>query len=223
VSKWLLNEPASGASGSVPNVAGGVGGASAGPSSASQILSALKGGDASGVASGVGSALVNNPQIALGALGLGASALLGQQQPKGYNPLNQEAQQLASQGSKLQQSLNGALPAGAQSALNQASNSAKARIRSTYAASGLSGSTMEAQALAGVDQTVAAQGFQMADQLYQQGVQESGMASNLYNQIMQVNAQSDAALASSIGNFSAALAGGGSGISRNELKSILGG
>jgi formylmethanofuran dehydrogenase subunit E-like metal-binding protein len=137
--------------------------------------------------------------------------------------LNQEAQQLASQGSQLQQSLNGALPAGAQSALNQASNSAKARIRSTYAASGLSGSTMEAQALAGVDQTVAAQGFQMADQLYQQGVQESGMASNLYNQIMQVNAQSDAALALSIGNFSAALAGGGSGISRNELKSILGG
>ena len=83
---------------------------------------------------------------------------------------------------------------------------------------------MEAQALANVDQTVAAQGFQMADQLYQQGVQESGMASNLYQQIMQVNAQSDAALSSSIGNFSAALAGGGgSGLTQAERKALLGG
>ena len=156
-----------------------------------------------------GNVLASNPALTLGALGLGASALTSQQQPKGYNQLAGEAGQLASQGAQLQQSLNGALPAGAQSALNQASNSAKARIRSQYAASGLSGSTMEAQALAGVDETVAAQGFQMADQLYQQGVQESGMAANLYQQIMAVNAQSDAALSSSIGNFSAALAGAG--------------
>jgi len=213
-SNWLTNNqtPGSGlgssgagATGSTPNGAAAGGNVSSGK----QILNALGQGDLGGVASGLGNAVVNNPGAVVGALGLGAEALMGQQQPKGYNQVSGEANQLASQGAALQQSLNGALPAGAQSALNQASNSAKARIRSTYAASGLSGSTMEAQALAGVDQTVAAQGFQMADQLYQQGVQESGMAANLYQQIMNVNAQSDAALSSSIGNFSAALAGAG--------------
>jgi len=209
-SNYLLgtNSSGAGATGSTPSGSAG-GGAAAGGSSGSAAPSAFKSFLSNPSLSGAGDVLASNPALTLGALGLGASALTSQQQPKGYNQLSGEANQLASQGAQLQQSLNGALPAGAQSALNQASNSAKARIRSQYAASGLSGSTMEAQALAGVDETVAAQGFQMADQLYQQGVQESGMAANLYQQIMNVNAQSNAALSSSIGNFSAALAGAG--------------
>ena len=223
VSNWLTNNqtPGSGLGSSGPGATGSTpGGATGGTGGGSSFKSFLN----NPSLSSAGDVLASNPGAVIGALGLGASALTSQQQPKGYNQLSQEAQQLAAQGSQLQQSLNGALPAGAQSALNQASNAAKARIRSQYAASGLSGSTMEAQALAGVDESVAAQGFQMADQLYQQGVQESGMASNLYNQLMQVNAQSDAALSSSIGNFSTALAGGGgSGLTQAERKALLGG
>jgi hypothetical protein len=223
-SNWLTNNqtPGSGLGSSGPGATGSTpGGAAGGANSGGSPFKSFLNNPSW---SGAGDVLASNPGAVVGALGLGASALTSQRQPKGYNQLSGEANQLASQGAQLQQSLNGALPAGAQSALNQASNSAKAQIRSTYAASGLSGSTMEAQALANVDQTVAAQGFQMADQLYQQGVQESGMASNLYQQIMQVNAQSDAALSSAIGNFASALAGGGgSGLTQAERKALLGG
>jgi hemoglobin-like flavoprotein len=66
---------------------------------------------------------------------------------------------------------------------------------------------MESQALAGVDQQVAAQGYQDIQALYQAGVKESGMATDLFSQIMQANGQQNATLTSAIGNFAGGLAG----------------
>ena len=132
---------------------------------------------------------------------------MGQQQPKGMNQMSSAAQQLAAQGGQLQNALNGSLPPAAQGALNQASNSMKAHVRSQYAQMGLSGSTMEAQAMASVDETVAAQGYQMTMQLYNAGVQESGMANELFNQIMQTNQAQSQGLSSAVSNFAGALAG----------------
>ena len=155
-----------------------------------------------------GNVIASNPGTALGALGLGYSAINAGTMPKGTNALTSEANSLATQGNTLAQSLNGPLPPAATAALNEASNSAKAQVRSQYANLGLTGSTMEAEALAGVDQTVAAQGFQIADQLYQQGVSEANISSRLFQQIMAIQAGQNNALTGAVGNFAAALAGG---------------
>lgn len=178
-------------------------------SSVNQLGQAVSQGNIVDIAGKAGNVITSNPSTALGALGLGYSALKAGQMPKGTNALTSQANALATQGSQLQQSLNGPLPAGAQASLNQASQSAKAQIRSQYANLGLIGSTMEAQALAGVDQTVAAQGFQIADQLYQQGVSETNMSSQLFQQIMSIQASQNNALTGAIGNFAGALAGSG--------------
>jgi hemoglobin-like flavoprotein len=70
---------------------------------------------------------------------------------------------------------------------------------------------MEGEALAQIDQNVAAEGYQMVQQLYQEGVQEANMGTALFNQIMQLNQQQSQGLSSSIANFAGALAGGTGG------------
>ncbi len=156
------------------------------------------------------SAVKNNPLLAAGALGMGYNMIKGDQQPKGYNQLQSEAQALGSQGAQLQQeALNNSLPPAAQAQLNEAANAMKAQIRTTYAQMGLSGSSMEAQQMAGVDAKVASEGYQMTQSLLQQGVQESNMASQLYAQLLNANSQQAAAQTSAIGNFAGALGGAG--------------
>ena len=63
--------------------------------------------------------------------------------------------------------------------------------------------------MAGVDERVAGEGYQMTQSLLQQGVQESNLASHIYAQLMQVNSQQAAAQTAGIGNFAAALGGAG--------------
>lgn len=156
-----------------------------------------------------------NPGVALGAAGLGLEAMRSQNLPQIGN-LQGAAGNLAGQGAALQNILqSGQLPAGAQSAIDQATESAKASIRSQYAQMGLSGSTMETQALASADQQAASQKFNIVNQLVTQGVGETEAAAGLYQNIMQAQLQQDNALGSAIGNFGAALAGGGNTIRLN--------
>ena len=156
----------------------------------------------------VGDKLAANPGAVLSALGLGYSAIQGNSMSAAEASLKQQAQSLAAQGSSLQNALNGQLPAGAQAALNQASQSSKAAVRSEYARLGMSGGTSEATALAQVDQQVAAQGYQIAEQLYQQGVSESQLSAGMFEKLMQAQQQSSSALTSAIGLFAKSLAGG---------------
>jgi hypothetical protein len=187
------------------------------PSTPIQTIQAAAPGAASGggggasSGGGIGSFLGKNANWLLPAAGLGYEAL-SQTPPKGTNALTSEANQLAGQGQQLQSYLNtGTLPPGAQNSLNQAAQQAEAAIRSQYAARGMSGSSAEAQDLANVAQTTAAQGQQLAMQLLQQGVTETNLSSELYTQLMQQQMQQDQQLSGAITNFATAAAGGGGG------------
>lgn len=161
-----------------------------------------------------GNILTSNPGTVVGALGLGYEALTKPSLPDTsalVGGLKSQADALSAQGSQLQSFINtGTLPAGAQAAVSQATQSAKAAIKSQYAQLGLSGSTSEATALAGVDRQAAGQVFDIANSLLQTGIKESGLSAEIYGQILgQVNAE-NGQLSSAISNFAAAAAGGGS-------------
>ena len=119
-----------------------------------------------------------------------------------------QASNLASQGSQLESYLaNGTLPAGAQAAVNQATNAAKAGVRSAYASMGLSGSTMEQEALAQVDQQASAAVFNMGSSLLETGINETQLSSQLYSEIIGLSQQQSQQTGAAIANFAAALSG----------------
>lgn len=174
---------------------------------------ALSTGDTGGVGSGVNAWLKANPW-AVPAAGLGIDAIKGNQALPGQKALESNANALNAQGRDLQGYLkSGTLPPGLQLGIKQASDAAKASIRSMYAASGQSGSSAEQQDLAAVDERASAQGSQIALNLLQQGVSEQGMANQLYLELMGQALQQDQQLGQAIASFSSALipSGGGGG------------
>lgn len=159
--------------------------------------------------SSVGDALSNNASILLPGAALGYQALQGASEPEGLGDIKAQADRLNAQGQELQSYLqSGKLPAGLQSSLTQAAQSAKATIRSQYASRGMSGSSAEAQDLANVDQRIQAQGASLAVNLLQQGITETNLSSQLYSAIMQRELAEDKMLSDSITNFATAAAGG---------------
>lgn len=159
---------------------------------------------------GLGNFLSKNANLLVPAAGLGVQALQGNSTPKGMGQIEGQAAQLNSQGQQLEGYLNnGTLPPGVSASLKQAGDSAKAAIKSQYAARGMSGSSAEAQDLANVDAQISSQGTQIATQLLQTGIQETGLSSQLYDQIMKATMQQDEGLGSAITNFASSVAGGG--------------
>lgn len=151
----------------------------------------------------------NHPGLALGGLGLGASLLMNSSVP-GLDSLQTEAGLLASKGNSASGALqSGELPQGAQAALDQATESAKATVRSRFAGLGLSGSTQEAEALSGIDEQAASQKYEMLLQLTQTGLGEIGAADSLYGNIMNAEIAQDQSASNAISRFAGALAGGG--------------
>ncbi len=139
---------------------------------------------------------------------LASNLFSGNELPAGSQQLTDTAGRLLTQGNQLTSYVNsGKLPAGAQASLDRASAAAKATVRSRYASMGLAGSTMEAQDLASIDQNTATQGFQIADQLLQQGISETGLASGIYENLIRLNQEQDQATGTAIANFAAALSG----------------
>lgn len=150
-----------------------------------------------------------NPGAALSAAALGGTALMGNKPLPGEGALKSEAAQLSSQGTQLQGYLNsGTLPPGMQQGINQASEAAKATIRSKYASMGMSGSSAEQQELSQVDSRAQAQASEMAQQLLTTGINESGMASELYSNLMGHALQQDQQLSSALASFAGSMAGG---------------
>lgn len=173
---------------------------------------------------GTNAAGTNNILAAIGAnaaplaagVGLAGDALMNNKALKGERQIQQQAGQLAAQGQTLQQYLQtGTLPPGLQGALDDASAASIATIKSQYAAHGMSGSSAEQDAIANVQQTVAASGAQMALQLLQTGIGESEGAAQLYQSILNSALQQDATLGAAIGRFATSAAGGNPGISLN--------
>lgn len=146
----------------------------------------------------------------VGAGGLAYNAVKSNASTPAEKAVEQMAQGANAQGTQLQSYLaNGTLPPGAQQYVDQQTAGQKASIRSKYAQMGMSGSTAEAQELAGVDTAAQSQMFQLASQLYQNGVSQTGASAQLYNTLMNAENQDNAAMGSAISNFVASLGGGG--------------
>lgn len=156
----------------------------------------------------IGGAFKANAAPLVAGAGLLNDVLGGQQNPGGLDQLTSLANGLVGQGGALSSAINtGVLPAGAQAQLKQGSEAAKATIRSKYAQLGLSGSTMESQDLASVDQTVASQGVKIATDLLQTGVQETQLSAQIYDQILRANELQNQETTQAIGSFARALGG----------------
>ena len=149
------------------------------------------------------------PGTALAGLGLGYAGIRGNQPPPEENSLRTEASLLGQEGSTLLKAAEGGpLPPNAQAQLNQGEHAATAAVRSNYSKLGLSGSTMEAQAMQNVAQQTAAQGFEMAQGMFKDGIAMSGLSAEILKAVMARNSEGDQAFGKAIGNFAAAFAGG---------------
>ena len=166
--------------------------------------------DNGGIGRTIGNWLMKNPGVLLGGALLGGEALFGNNQVPGLAAVQQTAgQEKALAGDLLSGIQTGAVPPGAQAVLDQLSSSMKAKVQSQYATLGLSGSTMEAQDLAKVDQTVAGQKWNIINSLLTTGVNELGQAGTLDQSIMSAQIQNDQELQRAIAAFAGAVAGGG--------------
>ena len=195
--------PGTMATGNINTPAPGLGGAASGGASGAAGAGGIK-----NLFSDPLGTIQANPGLALAGLGMGYDVLKGNQMPKGYAQLEQQANTLAAEANQLTQgALNNALPPEAQAQLDQAQNAAMQQIRSKYAQMGLSGSSMEAQAQAGVNEAMASQGYSIMQQLMSQGLSAAQAANAALTQIMNANVAQGAATSGAIGNFAGALAG----------------
>ena len=160
------------------------------------------------------------PLASLGVLGFEAAnkpgGIGGSQLPAGAQPgptagaLVSNAQQLQQQGQTLGQPLaTGVLPPGAQAAVDQVTQQQEAQIRAQFAQMGLSGSSMEASAIANAKEAAQARGFQIAQQMAQQGLSDLNTSSQIFEQLLSEGLQSDAQFRQALTQFANSMAGGG--------------
>ena len=130
--------------------------------------------------------LGNNPGLLIGAGALGLDAIMGNKPLPAQTQVQNQAAGEASMGRTLSSyEQSGTLPAGMQEIVDANTNAGIAKVKSTYASLGLSGSSMEAEAVAQVHQASSAQVAQMANQLLQQGATWSGMSNQEFNTLLQ--------------------------------------
>jgi len=172
------------------------------------VTNAGGGSDTGGISGWLGKTLTSPSTLIAG----GAAALpliMGQGKIPGLSSLQANANFLNTTGQQMADSLRtGMLPAGAQAGLDASARAAKAQVASTYASMGLSGSSMEADAMANIDQRVAAQRYQELVDATKTGLDAVGQASPLYTTIMNTQIAQDKATQDAIARLAAALAGG---------------
>jgi hypothetical protein len=157
--------------------------------------------------SDLGSKLSANAGLLLGGGVVGMDLLKANQKLPGQAALGTEAAQLSSEGATLQGYLSsGTLPAGLQQSIVQASDAAKATIRSRYAQSGGDTSAMQ-QELNNVDLMASTQGANIATQLMNTGVNETQLSSQLYTTLLNQATSQDATLSQALGSLAMASAG----------------
>jgi hypothetical protein len=171
----------------------------------------FSGGGAGGVSGAINNLfghLVDNPAILLGGGILGAEALMGNKPVPAQQQVQKAAGEQASVGRTLESySLSGTLPSGLQEIVNQNTNAGVAAVKSRYAELGLSGSTMEAQAIQQIHEAAAGQTAQIANQLLSQGAQFTSMSNQELSQLLQTQLAQETGLQTAIANFAGALAG----------------
>ena len=126
------------------------------------------------------------------------------------NQLQSQAQSAGALGGLETQFLTtGKLPPGVQSIVDAQTQAGEAQVRSQFASLGLSGSTMEAQAIASVKQSAALTTVREAQQLLNSGVAEANLSGNLYNMLIQQQTAQNKDLTDALAGFAAAASGGG--------------
>jgi len=174
---------------------------------------------ASGGSGGVLESLgIKNPiGAALGAGGLAYAMSQGQQQQK-YSPeLLAQAQRLDANGQAMMSYLqSGNLPPGLKASLDQATSAAKAKIISNFASQGMNTdptqNTALAAQLAQVEQQALISTAQIGQQLMASGVQQSGLSSDLYKTLANIDQTQTANIGKAIANFASSLGGAGGGV-----------
>ena len=145
------------------------------------------------------------PAVAGG--GLLYDVLKGNQKPANYGALEAQAGQANQQAGQLEGYLtSGQLPAGVQSSLDAAKQSAIAAVKGQYANRGMSGSSAEQQDLAGIEEQVASQGATIAQNLYNTGLSQAQLSDQIYAELMQAMVQQDQQMSTAVGNFAGSLA-----------------
>jgi hypothetical protein len=174
---------------------------------------------------GLGNWVSANPGTAallgLGGASLGAQLLNKQQgvpylqQQQGLTASEQALfQQQQAYGQHLQQPLlTGVLPPGQQAAVSKGLQDAISTIKGRYASMGLTGSSMEADAIANAQQQAVIAGTTIEQQMAQTGqsaiqsaTQALGMEAGVYNTIMNAVLQQDQNLANAVSGFANAAA-----------------
>ena len=184
--------------------------------------SASSGGFWDSLTSGAMKQITNNPLgSAAAAAGLGMT-LMGGKQGGAQGEMKSLAERLGQQGAWLQSYLQtGTLPPAMKASLDQATSAAKARVISNYARNGQSTdpsqNTALAQELNSVETNAVAAMAQAQIQMLNTGINETGLSSQLYQTLAQMDRADNANLMQSIANFAAAL-GGGTNYFRQQTK-----
>lgn len=169
------------------------------------------------LADGAQSALTKNPLgiLAAGA-GLGLNLARGNQAPAGLADMTAAAASLKNTGSVLQSYMQtGTLPPGMQASVDQATAAAKARIIQNYASRGLNTNPTQnsalQQELQQLQQNAIITAAQIGDKLMTEGLSATQISAQIYNNLITIDRQRQAATGSAIASFAAALSGGGGG------------
>lgn len=186
--------------------AGGIVGGEATAGNSGSFFDSLLGGATKSVTS-------NPLGIALAAGGLGYNILQGQKLSANQQALQAAAGTEAANAQQLTSYINsGQLPPGMAAQVANATAAAKAAIISGYAAKGQNANPSQNSALQQelnqVDMNAQALQGQLATQLLNAGLTESGLSNNLYAQLIQMDQAQAKLTGAAIANFSAALAGG---------------
>ncbi len=202
-------------------VGGGAGGGGGGaPAGSNSVLNAIRNPGFDSITNAIGGNL--GPLASLGILGFeaankpGGIGGSGQQIPAAAQPgptstaLVQQAGTLQTAGQALSQPLaTGVLPPGAQASIDQVTQQQEAQIRQQFASMGLTGSSMEASAIEQARESAQSRGFQLAQQMAQQGLADLNVSSNIFGQLLTVGLQQDQQFQDALLKFAESAAGGG--------------
>lgn len=171
-------------------------------------------GDVAGAAPGGGGGIGNlfSLRNLIPAATIGYSVYRGMQTPPEIEAMQRMAAGAAGRSAAANagaiEAMHGNLPGGAQASIDQALAAARARIRSNYAALGMTGSTPEAQDLAYAELAATAQAFQIGQQMAQTGFQAAAGADTLSAQLYESILASETARGTALGNALAEFAAG---------------
>lgn len=168
--------------------------------------------NSTGGLSGMGSNILGffekNPGALIAGGLLGANMLMGDKPLPAEASIQQAAGEAQSHANVLQAyQTSGTLPPGLQSLVDQQTSSAEAELRSSFAKSGLSGSTMEAEQLGQLKRAKAGQIAALADNLAKQGIQWAGLSAQEMGQLLTAQQAQDTAFTQSLGLFAGGLSG----------------